>query len=487
MSTTAAQPIRMKTKLAYGIGSAAEAAIHIAFNTFNFLFYNNVLGLSGTLTGLAVTIALVFDAISDPLIGSLSDRWQSKHGRRHPFLYAAPLPLGFCFVAIYAPPAGLEGYGLFAWFTCFTVLLRTALTFYHVPHLALGAELSNDYRERTVIMSYNSILGMLGGASAFFFGWTWFSKAEGGREVAGNYLWMGLAIGGASALVVWFSAYFTRDQIPKLKAAPTDLPRLSLKELASEVTECLQNRNYLWLLLGMVCLSATAGTRETMSAYVNLFFWGLKEDQLRYFGLTTPIAFVIAFIITPRLHSRFDKRETIVGACAVYVITTTLPIVLRILDLMPENGAPVLFPVLAGFVALYYGASAVLSISVMSALADVADEHELSSGRRQEGVFYSARTLLGKLTSGLGHLIGGIAIDIIEFPVGAKPGEVDEEVIFNLGLLDGPVAAIPSLFAIGLYGRYAINRKRHREIQAELVVRRDASDGPLPAPGDDAA
>ena len=84
--------LSVRTKTAFGIGGTAESAITIVFNSFNFLFYNNVLGLSGTLCGLAVTIAMVFDAVSDPLVGSISDRHRSRLGRRHPFLYAAPIP-----------------------------------------------------------------------------------------------------------------------------------------------------------------------------------------------------------------------------------------------------------------------------------------------------------------------------------------------------------------------------------------------------------
>ncbi len=102
------QTVAMRTKLAFGVGAGAEAGIHIAFNTFNFLYYNNVLGLSGTLAGMAVTIALVFDAVSDPIVGSISDRWRSNLGRRHPFLYAAAIPLALFFFCIYAPPKSLE-------------------------------------------------------------------------------------------------------------------------------------------------------------------------------------------------------------------------------------------------------------------------------------------------------------------------------------------------------------------------------------------
>src|SRR5262245_62519739 len=99
--------LRIRTKLAFGVGTAAEQAVNVTFNTFNFLFYNHVLGLSGTLCGLAVTVAMVIDAIADPLVGFLSDRWHSRLGRRHPFMYAAPLPLALAFYCIYVPPAGL--------------------------------------------------------------------------------------------------------------------------------------------------------------------------------------------------------------------------------------------------------------------------------------------------------------------------------------------------------------------------------------------
>src|SRR5690349_4250954 len=106
MSST---PLRVRTKLAFGVGAVAEAATYIAFNTWNFLFYNQVLHLSGTLCGLAVTISLVLDGLADPVVGFISDGWRSKLGRRHPFLYASAIPLGASFFCIFSPPASLQG------------------------------------------------------------------------------------------------------------------------------------------------------------------------------------------------------------------------------------------------------------------------------------------------------------------------------------------------------------------------------------------
>jgi len=483
--------LRMRTKLAFGVGAAAEAAITIAFNTWNFLFYNHVLGLSGTLCGLAVTISLVLDAVADPVVGFLSDRWRSKLGRRHPFLYVAPLPLAASFYCIYSPPSSLHGVPLFLWMTLFTVLFRQGLTLYQVPHLALGAELSTDYRERSVVMSYNSIFAVVGGAGTFFFGWTWIRHA-GGAAMRNGYSGLGLGVAMFVALVIFASAHFTRDQIPRLVQPSERDARFTLRELFSETLACMANKNYLMLLLGLVFMSATLGTRETLNSYTSLFYWGLPEDKIRVFGLVTPPAFVIAFFLTVRFHSWFDKRETIIGGVCAMIVTAIVPILLRISGHFPANGAPGLLPLLMLFVFLSYGAAAVLQISVLSALADVADEHELTSGKRQEGVFYAARTFFAKLTSGLGTILAGLAVDLIHFPTGAKPGQVAGDVLFKLGLIDGPIASLPALLGIFFYARYRIDRHRHAEIQRELHERQKlgappASEPPVGAPASELA
>jgi len=464
--------LRMRTKLAFGVGAVAEAGTYIAFNTFNFLFYNNVLGLSGTLCGLAVTIALVLDAINDPVIGFMSDRWKSKLGRRHPFLYAAPIPVAISFYCIYSPPAGLSEFSLFLWFTAFTLLFRQSMSLYHVPHLALGAELSNDYHERSIVMSYNAIFQVIGGASVFFFGWTYFGKVEGGTSSRAAYASLALVIALLSATIIFLSAQGTRDQIARLPQPPANQPKATLRGFFHETFACLKNKNYSNLLLGLLCLSAAIGTRETLGSYMSLFFWELPETKIRLFGLASPPAYIIAFVLTVRLHRWFEKRAAIIGSGIVMVFAASTPIIARMLGAFPENGSPTLLPALLFFHFVFYLGIAVLTISVLSALADIADDHELLTGRRQEGMFFAARTFFAQLSSGLGHLVAGLAIDIIQFPKGAKPGTIPDNVVFELGLIDGPIASVPAVIALFFYARYSITKRRHAEIQRELAARR---------------
>ena len=96
--------VPLATRVLFGVGSIAEGVKNTAFNVFLLFYYNQVLGVSGTLTGTAIFLALCVDAVADPLIGSLSDGWRSRLGRRHPFMYAAALPMAVCFALLFLPP-----------------------------------------------------------------------------------------------------------------------------------------------------------------------------------------------------------------------------------------------------------------------------------------------------------------------------------------------------------------------------------------------
>ena len=148
-------------KLAYWIGQLAEGLKNSAFSILLLFYFNQVLGVSGTLCGLALFIATLIDAVTDPMMGTISDNWKSKLGRRHPFMYASALPLAISFYCLFNPMVTGE-FHLFLWLLTFTVLTRISMTLYHVPHLALGAELTSDFDERTTIVAYRMVFGISG-------------------------------------------------------------------------------------------------------------------------------------------------------------------------------------------------------------------------------------------------------------------------------------------------------------------------------------
>ena len=472
---TAQPPVPFRTKLAFGIGAGGEAIATFAFATFTFFYYNQVLHLSGTLAGLATTISLVFDAVSDPVVGAISDRWRSRFGRRHPFMLIAAVPLGVVVFCIFSPPAGLSDWTLFAWFTGFSVLMRLFVTLFSVPHLAFGAEMSEDYLQRSTIMSYNAVFGWVGGAGIYLIAnLLYFRKTpefENGLLNGPAYPEFGLVAAVLITSMLLFCVWFTRDRIPLLPQVRAETLGMQPRAMLSEFVEVLRNNNYLMLLLGLFFLALTIGTQATINLHMNTYFWALVPSEMAWYPLGSGVGFILAFALTRHLHSVFDKRGTAVGALVFVIFFTAAPVLGRLIGWMPPNDHPMLLPILVIFSGGGYGTFAVLNISVMSMLADIADQHELNTGKRKEGIFYSARTFFSKATSALGHLVGGIAIDVIGFPTGAKPGEVPEDVLLQLGLLDGPIAVIPAIVAIYFYRRYSITRAEHAAVRARLQER----------------
>ena len=146
------------TMAAFGFGTVPDSIKNFAWDLFVLFLYTQVHGLSGTLTGVALLIALAFDAVSDPYVGFLSDRAQGlKFGRRHTFMLLATVPFGLSFYALFVPPAELGQWGLFAWLVIFAILSRLFITLFAVPIKAVGAELSRDVAVRPKIIAFGTI------------------------------------------------------------------------------------------------------------------------------------------------------------------------------------------------------------------------------------------------------------------------------------------------------------------------------------------
>lgn len=467
--------ITVKTKVAFGIGATGEGATNWIFAGLTFFFYNQVLGLSGSLTGLAVLIAIIFDAISDPVIGSISDRFISKLGRRHPFMFAAPFPTVIAIYLMFFPPYELSEYGLFGWLIFSTIMLRLSITLFAVPHLALGAELSDDYFERSRVMSYNNLFGYMGVIIMHIFTWflifPFFADEKIGQLYQESYTPIAIFSMILIALCILSSAYFTKDRIPYLKQPSKDESHIKTIDLFKDIVGAISNKNYARLLIGMFFLSMLIGTHETLAIYMGTFFYELSPIQIGWLIINNIIGYAFGFILTAKLHQKFDKPIVIVATVIGLTVFWSASANIVLLGLAPERGSWELVTMIIFFGSFASACGSILHISVMSALADIADEHELITGIRQEGVFYAARSFFSKTSNGIGHVIAGIALDLIAFPENAMPGEVPEKIIFNLGLIDGPFAMIWGLIAAFFYARYKITRESHLKIKERLLLR----------------
>jgi Na+/melibiose symporter-like transporter len=164
--------VGLATKLAYSSGAISDSIKTTSFSIFLLFYYTTVLGLSGTLLGLAMAVGLVWDAAIDPMIGHVSDRSTIKFGRRHSFMLVGAVCAAASYIAMFNPPLGFSAGALFLWLLISDLFFRSSQSLFMVPYYALGAELTTDYHERTSISGFRAAAGLAGmmltAAAAFF-------------------------------------------------------------------------------------------------------------------------------------------------------------------------------------------------------------------------------------------------------------------------------------------------------------------------------
>jgi len=466
------------TKFAYGFGSISEGVKNTAFHTFLLFYYNAVLGLSGTLSGAAIFVALCVDAITDPIVGSLSDNLHARWGRRHPFMYASAVPMGVSFWLLFNPPDGLGEAALFAWFTTFAVLVRTAMTFYSIPSNSMVAELTPSYDERTSLVSWRFFFGWVGGITIGQVGYRLFFDArpgfEDGRLDAAAYGGFALVCALTVVAAILLCALGTHHVIPRLNGPPARSP-FTLRRVAREMREVFRNPSYRMLVFGLLFASVAGGFNDVVGLYMSTYFWGLSSEQIATLALFLVVALAAGVGLARPVSQAFEKRRTALVMAAAAIVWGPLPIFARLLGVMPPNGHPALLPILVVHSIVLVTAVIIIGIVLSSMVADVMDESELETGKRQEGMFSSAIAFTGKATSGIGGFVAGVALDVIDFPRQAEPGTVGEHQIEMLGLAVGPCMFLLYLLTLIFLRRYRITRARHEEVLAELARRRGAA------------
>jgi glycoside/pentoside/hexuronide:cation symporter, GPH family len=200
------------------------------------------------------------------------------------------------------------------------------------------------------------------------------------------------------------------------------------------------------------------------------FFWQLEPEEIATWGTAVLIGSttgIFAWVFVARFLS---KKHTYVSGLMLWTACMSLPPLAYLLGFFPERGTAFFLPLLLVFggLAMFFKGSQITSGSM---LADIADEHEVKTGRRQEGMFFGALSFSSKASSGLGHLLAGLMLDLIQFPADAVPGSVPEETLRSLAIVYGPAVFI--LVSLGCYAisRYSLTREQLVEIQGRLLSR----------------
>jgi len=485
--------IGMGTRALYGFGSIAFGVKDNGFRVFLLLFYNQVVGLPAAMVSTAIMVAMLIDCLIDPLVGQLSDNLKSRWGRRHPFMYASALPVALSYLLLWNPPFHWGHTALFWYLVVVAVIVRSFITLYEIPSSSLVSEMTDDYDERTKIVGWRYFFAWWGGLALTVIMF-WALLKPTAEYPVGQLNRDGYATYGYVSAVLMFgsiliSALGTHRFIPWLRKPPEKVS--SVGGQLREMAQTLKNRSFVAIALVGLFGAIAQGVGFSLAFYFATYFWGLSSFWTGVLVLDSFISSSIALMAAPYLSKRSSKKTMGTLLLAASVLTGFIPLLLRLMGWFPGNedligGGPVPAMVpwlfLDGVIRGILGITAAILITAM--LADVVEDAELRTGRRSEGLFFAFTSLIQKAVSGVGVMVAGLLLTVVEFPMGAKPSEVDPTVIRNLALVYMPTLAVLYGAAVVVMQAYRITRESHAEtvrvLAAKAQAAEDASTSQIP-------
>jgi len=467
------------TLFAFGTGSLAVGTKNIIFGSWLMLYYNQVLGMKPYLAGLALALALVVDAVSDPLVGAWSDRVRTRWGRRHPFIYASLLPFAASLYGILQPVPDPTQTELFLRLLFFSVAVRLSMTFYDVPRNALGPELTKNYDQRTLMVGISTAFGWLGGAglAAVSLGLLFPESPEfsGSRALLDPKGYADLAV--ISGVVVLVSGLIStvglHSQIPHLHV-PEKSEKMDLQKILAEIIETLSNRSWLMVFLAGLVFALFIGLQAGTDHYYNIYFWQWIPEQISSFPVIQAFVAIICGFSASVISKGREKRKIAVRLFSVSVVLGPLPVGLRLLDSLvsfsafPANGTDFLWWTMLLHSCVMIALATTGFILIGSMVADIVEESQATTGRRSEGLLNAGPALAQKTMSAGGVLITGIILSVFGFDVQNPSVESMQEPMTKLATAHLFLGMTLPVISTYLISKYTITRSDHEKRVREL-------------------
>ena len=445
------QPVAVPVRVlvAYSAPALASSFVFTAVSLYLLKYSTDVLLIAPATVGLIFGLARFWDAVTDPLVGHLSDRTRTRWGRRRPWIAASALPVAVAYFAIWSPPAALSGGSLTLWMAGAILAFYAAITVFSVPYHALGAELSESYHDRTRVFGAKALgdhIGIVAAAASLLV----MERAAEPRVAAS---WVAVLAGLLMlAAVVWVVA--------GLREPEGHQGRGGTRAAYSAFADVFRNHDARLLLaiffLEMLGYQSFVVLLPYMTDYI------LETPGSTALYLFGAIAATLATIpVWVRLSRRLDKVRLWRGAL---VVKTGVFVGLAFVG----AGDWLLIGALTLVFGATTGAGALLGPSLK---ADVVDADEARTGERKEGTFFAAWGLAIKMAVGCAILVSGFVLSATGFVPNV---EQSPEALTGIRGLVSLFPACCHVVAIALLGRVRMSEREHHEIRRRIRARRVA-------------
>ncbi|MBC2593900.1 MFS transporter [Ruficoccus amylovorans] len=445
-------------KLGYASGALADNLIMNGFSTLVLPVYNIGLFVNPVLLGWAMAIPRFFDALTDPIMGNLSDNTRTRWGRRRPYIVAGILATVLLLPLLWLSPS-TEDWSVFWWLTVFGVLYFLAYTVFIIPYQALGFEMTTDYDERTRLLAWPNYFGL---TASFIMPWLpRFIEYQGFGGPVKGAVWVSIGMGAVILVAGLLPAIVGREI-----ARAEEQQKIRLLD-AIKLT--LKNRAFLVVVMANVVMLMGLATFVNLSLYVNIFYiyGGDRAAGTALAGIsgsTYAAASYLSVLLATAIATRVGKKT----ACLVLLSLTFIGVVSLWWTLRPSMP----YLQLVSTVVIGFGLQGSWMMFFIM-IGDVCEEDERENGLRREGIFSAIGGFSRKMSVAAASVFGGTLLSIISFDAeAAANGELDPAVLVHLkeAFVFGQAAVV--LLGMVLLAFYPITRARAEETQAILGERK---------------
>jgi GPH family glycoside/pentoside/hexuronide:cation symporter len=460
----------------YGLGECANSLIMNGFFGFAMLYYTEALKLSPALAGIAMSVSVFWEALTEPVMGHYSDRTRSRYGRRHPWMLLGGLLMAVSFYFIWAVPAPLRGQAapLFWYLVVMNLFMRTGLTMFFIPYLALGFEMCSDYEGRSRLQAVRQVLNMAANFAGPALAWSIFYRdrvgADGakiiGTTIPENFIHMGAAFSLATVGFMLVVLWFTRQWIEDTRVPARHQDPAGRENFWMDIKRTILDPNPRWVFVYIFLVCVGMVLVSSLQMYLYGYFMKFEPYEKSIAHGSTMIGMATGAAISAWLAGRLDKKGAVLVGGMVSIACNGVLAALFLTGLVPV-GTKTALALFVVFHATYWLGNGIMLPIATAMMADVAELHRARTGVNKDGAYSAVFSLAMRFAISLSLMASGWTLAGIGFVTDAAHETQTPEAIWRLGtatFLAGPLFCVAALLAIR---RYPITRQRLASLVAK--------------------
>lgn len=465
--------IPIVNKVGYGAGNLGYGIITQVIATYLVFYATAVLGLPGGWIGTAVSISVIWDAITDPIMGYVSDNTRlKKFGRRHLYILIGSFLMAIFNYLLWSVPQGFSDHMKFLWILVMIIIVKTALTIYATPYTALGAELSTDYNERSAVQGIRTIFFLLGllfasvmGMAIFFKPTPQFPQGQFNPLAYRNIGLVSSVIAVIFGLICYLSTKKYIPLLPKAGDPENGGRQRGVFGLYRAFISALANKQFKYVVLAYLFTNISSAIVNTMGLHVFTYTFNMTGGHV---AIIVGTLFIISIVSQPlwvAISKRIDKKPSAMLGLVLCIVGCVILLIMVFIRHIVDGNYLYILPA-AAIIGLGTGGLFSLPLSMV---ADTIDVEELRSGVRREGIYYGCMTLGYKLSQSITIFLLGILLDVIKFD--ANLPVQSESTILSMGLILPIGSIISFVLAMLAYSRYSLNEQKVNDIRCKIMSR----------------